>query len=111
MIHEACVDILEAAIVVADIDPELDIVFDRTPVMLDMALDKTPVILKDMLVVLILATTAVVGATMVLLATEDVLGAAELAHDTVEGRVTPALIPKRQYPGLRMKEHSLGGMD
>jgi len=80
----------EAAIVVANIEPELDIVFDRTPVMLDMALDSTPVILEDMLVVLTPATAAVVEAIIVLLATEDVLEAEELAHDTVEGRVTPA---------------------
>jgi len=53
----------EAAIVVADIDPELDI---------DIALDSTPVMLEDMLVVLTPATAAVVEAIMVLLATEDV---------------------------------------
>jgi len=59
----------EAAAVVADIDPELDMVLDNTPVMLeDMPMDMP----DNILVVLTPAGAAVVETIIVLLAAEDV---------------------------------------
>ena len=65
--------------------------FDSPIAMLDVALDSTPIMLEDISVVLAPTTAAVVEAITVLLGAEDVWGAAELTHDTTEGRVTPAL--------------------
>ncbi|MCJ1380992.1 hypothetical protein MMC17_004101 [Xylographa soralifera] len=104
--HEPFVDEPEAAIVVADIDPEAAIVVADIDPELDIVLDGTPAMLEDMPVVLTPATATVVEAIIVLLGTEDVIGAEELAHDAVEGRVTPALRSKRQYQGLRVTQHS-----